>query len=526
MRKGSKLCIFFMASILCLSPQVSLAAQPIYGGSLNFGISSVPETLDPHQVLDKHSLNICGALYETLVKFSVDDSKLLPALATSWEAKNQGREWIFHLREGVMFHDGTTFNADAVVFSFERQLKPDHPYYENKCFYGRYLFGKVIESIQVIDEYTVRFVLKHPYTPFVYSLTAPAAMIVSPEAVKEYKENFYLHPTGTGPFKLLRWEESGKVILERSKDYRGEKAYLDRLVFFPVTNQALRIEALARGELQGIELQSPAGIKSVTTLISQAKVVEIPNLDVVYLALNMKKAPLDQLKVREALARVVNREEIQQMFYLDRATEARSLIPPFLWGYNPDLIGYEFDPQEAGRLLEETKVEIPSLNLWIPESPSSYLPDPEEIAQKIADYLAKVGIEVKIVKRDWRGYLEGCEKGEHDIALAGWRADFPDPDSFLYPLLDQQVISESNNTNWSFYRNSFFHEILQRARQVTDRMERTRLYQVAQKIVQRDVPCIPLVHTREVAVFSPEVKGVRTGLAGEVYFERAWVPVD
>jgi len=145
------------------------------------------------------------------------------------------------------------------------------------------------------------------------------------------------------------------------------------------------------------------------------------------------------------------------------------------------------------------------------------------MAGQIRDDLAKVGIDVQIVKMDWRSYLKGCEKGEHHMALAGWKADFPDPDNFLYPLLDLEILSKSGNTNWSFYQSSFFHEVVERARQVTDEVERIRLYQVAQKIVQQDIPCIPLVHTRGVVAFSPEAKGVNVSATGIVEFEKIWI---
>ena len=136
---------------------------------------------------------------------------------------------------------------------------------------------------------------------------------------------------------------------------------------------------------------------------------------------------------------------------------------------------------------------------------------------------AKVGINVQIVKMDWRSYLKGCEKGEHHMALSGWKADFPDPYDFLYPLLDPQVLRESDNTNWSFYQSSFLHEILQRARQISDRIERKRLYQVAQKIIKQDIPCIPLVHTRQTLAFSPEVEGISIDYAGAVEFNKMWI---
>jgi len=499
------------------------AVEPRIGGDFTFAISSPVQTLDPHLTLDKNSIQVSKAIYQPLVKYLTEDETIGPCLASSWEAKKQGREWTFHLKEGVRFHDGTPFNADAVVFSFERQLNPAHPYYEEKCFYGRSLFGEIIDKIQAVDEYTVKFALKIPYAPFIYSLTSPAAMIISPKAVKDYGKNFYQHPAGTGPFKLLSWGKDGEVVLGRYEDYWGEKAYLNNLVFRPISQEYLRVQALRKGEIQGAQFESSAGIKSAAEFVNQLKLVEIPHLDVVYLVLNMRKSPLNHLKVRKAVYRAISKEKLQKMFYPEKAIIARSLIPPTLWGYNPDLSEYEFDPERARQLLEEAKVEELAINLWIPKRSVSRLPDPEGIARQIRDDLAKVGIDVRIVKMDWRSYLKGCEKGEHHMVLAEWRADFPDPDNFLYPLLDLEVLSKSGNTNWSFYQSSFFHEVIERAKQVTDEVERIRLYQVAQKIVQQDIPCVPLIHTKGVVAFSPEAKEVNISAMGIVEFEKIWI---
>jgi len=501
----------------------SYATEPKIGGDFIFATSSPVQTLDPHLALDKNSIQVCETMYQPLVKYSTEDEAIGTCLAISWQVKEQGKEWIFHLRKGIKFHDGTPLNADAVVFSFQRQLDPTHPYYEEKYFHGRYLFGEIVDKVRAVDEYTVRFTLKIPYMPFIYSLTNPAAMIVSPEAVKAFGENFYQHSAGTGPFKLLSWKKEGEVVLERYEDYWGEKAYLYSLIFRPILQEHRRIQDLIEGEIESAQLEDVAGIKPAVEFSDRLTLIQVFHLDVVYLALNMRKGPLNRVKVREAVHRAINKEKLQEMFYPEKATVARGLIPPTLWGYNPNVSEYEFDPGRAKELLKEARVEKLTLSLLIPDSPVSYLPDSEGIAQEIKDDLAGVGIEVQVIKMDWRSYLEGCEKGEHHMALTGWRADFPDPDNFLYPLLDREILGKPGSTNWSFYQSSFFHEILERARQVSDEVERTRLYQEAQKIVQQDIPCIPLIHTKGMIAFSPEVEGVAISSTGMVEFEKVWI---
>jgi len=475
--------VVILGIFILLTNFATYAMEPRLGGEFTFAINSPVQTLDPHIALGKSSIQVSKAIYQPLLRYLPENEAVGPCLASSWETKKQGKEWIFHLREGVKFHDGAPFNADAVVFSFERQLNPEYPYYEKRCFYGRYLWGDIIDKVQGVDEYTVKFTLKTPYAPFIYSLTSSAAMIISPKAVKDYGKNFHRHPAGTGPFKLLGWGKDGEVMLERYEDYWGEKARLNSLLFRPISQEDLRIQALRKGELQGAQFESSAGM-------------------------NMRKSPLNRLKVREAIYRAIDKEKLQRMFYPEKAMIARSLIPPTLWGYNPDLSEYELNPEKARQLLKEAKVEELTINLWIPDTPTSHLPDPEGMARQIKEDLAKIGIDVQ---------------GEHHMTLAEWKADFPDPDNFLYPLLDPQVLSKSGNTNWSFYQSSFLHEILERARQVTDEVERTRLYQVAQKIIQQDIPCIPLVHTKGMFAFSSEIEGVNIDFAGIVEFEKIWI---
>lgn len=496
----------------------SANAQSVPEDEFVFGLSLPVETLDPHQIMDRESSPGYSQLYNTLVNFSPEESELQPSLATSWEVKNQAKEWIFHLREGVTFHDGTSFNAQAVVFSFQRQLNPDHPYYEEKSYYGRYLFGNIIDRVQPVDEYTVRFTLKTSYAPFIYALTTPAAMIVSPEAVRRYKNDFYWHPVGTGPFKLLTWGENDEIVLEKYDDYWGEEPPLNLIAFRPISGDSRRFQALTEEEVQAIQVEDPAAIPSLAFTTERVNVVEIPHLSIIYLALNMRKSPLNRLPVREAIYRAINKQEFQEILSPEETTIAESILPPHLWGYNPNVEQYEFDPEKSKKLLQETKVEIPTLSLWIPDKSSSTLPDPEPIAKQIQNELARVGINVQIVRKGWRAYLEGCERGEHHIALAGWRADFPDPDNILYPLLHSRVIDKPGNTNWSFYQGRFLEEILERARKVTDKVERRRLYQVAQKIVQQDIPCIPLFHTKGILAFSPKVEGVNVGPGGAINF--------
>ncbi|WP_290768889.1 ABC transporter substrate-binding protein, partial [Halanaerobium sp.] len=229
-----RLFVWFLLTALVFTLTGSVMAdshEGEYGGTLIYAQGADADALDPHMTTLGNSADVIVNVFDGLVRFKAGTTEIEPALATDWEISDDGLEYVFHLREGVEFHDGSPFNAEAVVFDIERQLDPDHPYYlEGSYPYAGFSLG-MIDEVRAVDEYTVEFTLENPYAPFLKNLAMFATMIVSPEAVKEYGEDIFKNPVGTGAFKFVEWVRDDHITLEANEDYWDGRPYLDELIF-------------------------------------------------------------------------------------------------------------------------------------------------------------------------------------------------------------------------------------------------------------------------------------------------------
>ena len=206
--------------------------------------------------MDGESFKVCNNIYDTLVQYKDESTELEPALATSWESSEDGRIWTFHLRQGVTFHDGTPFNAEAVLFSLNRQHEGTHPFHEVGGVYNYWIdtgLAEIVDKIVGIDEFTVQIHLKTAYAPFLYTLTIHAFSIVSPTALQKWGEDFTSNPVGTGPFKFVRWDRNDKIVLEANDAYWGGRPPLDRIIFQSIPDNSVRLIKLQEGSLHAME---------------------------------------------------------------------------------------------------------------------------------------------------------------------------------------------------------------------------------------------------------------------------------
>ncbi|GAI88402.1 unnamed protein product, partial [marine sediment metagenome] len=254
-------------------------------GTLVFGSSGDAVRLDPAAVTDGESIQRMDNIFEGLVEYEAGSVLIQPCLATSWEASADGTEIVFNLRKGVKFHDGTDFNADAVVFSFARQYDTTHPYnqYGEWAYWG-YMFGDV-DRMEKIDDYTVKLVLKRPNASIMTSLAMFTVNAVSPTNAEKYKEDAFKNPCGTGPFKFVEWVKDDHITLEANEDYWRERASLDKLIFKVIPDPSARLMALEVGEVHGIEHLDPAHFDKVEAN-KDLKLLSEPGMNVGYMAMN------------------------------------------------------------------------------------------------------------------------------------------------------------------------------------------------------------------------------------------------
>jgi len=503
MRKIVNLFIIFLTITFLVG-----CSERIPPDTLIYGRGNDSVGLDPAHEEDGESFKVCESIYDTLVQYQADSTDIEPALAESWENSEDGLEWTFHLRKGVQFHDGTELNADAVVFSLERQHNKEHPFHDVG---GGYIYwfdlglNQTVDKIESIDKYTVKITLNRPFAPFLYAMTLVPFAIVSPTALKEDGENFSSNPVGTGPFKFVSWERDDKIILEANENYWGGKPSIKRVIFRVIPDNSARLMNLKKGMIHIMDMPNPDDVPDIRS-DKNIRLLEETGINIGYVAMNLDKKPFDNLKVRLAINHAINKKSIVDNLYKGLGIVAKNPIPPTMWGYNDEIEDFEYNPELAKQLLKEAGFpEGFDTTLWVMPNPRPYFLTPDRIGVAIQADLKKVGINAKIEKREWGKYLEELRNGEHDIAMLGWSADYVDPDNFLYYLLDKDN-AEKPAGNIAFYRSEELHKILIEAQTISDHEERTRLYKEAQKIIHEDAPWVCVAHAKQVVAVSKKVE--------------------
>ncbi|RCS54954.1 ABC transporter substrate-binding protein [Bremerella cremea] len=463
-------------------------------------------------------------IYDTLVEYDEDTLDLVPCLATEWEVSDDGREWTFKLRPDVKFHDGTPLNADAVVYSFQRIIDPDHPDVHSNIipYYSNY---KQIESIEAIDDLTVRFKLKEPQATFLANMALFASGIVSPTAVKKYGEDFTRHPVGTGPFKFVHWKPEQEILLERFGDYWGEPAGVARVVFLPTKESSIRVTQLARSEIHIADNLPPAEMDSLQDTPGIV-VQSTSGINVGYLTMQTKKPPLDQVKVRQAITHAIDRDRLIDVAYSGKAEKAKTMVPPTLWGHGAGVPDITYDPELAKKLLKEAAkengFELPvKLQLFVMDQPRPYMQQPRQTAIFIKDSLEKVGFKIEIITNDIGQHFPRMTRGEHQLGLSGWSADIADPHNFLHTLLHSDNINEIGGNNLSQYQNPEVDKLLAKAELELDQEKRIELYEQAQLLIYEDAPVLPLVHVPVRIAQRDSVKGYKLHPSSRVRLKTA-----
>ena len=400
------------------------------GGTLVFGSSADPVSMDGAYVSDGESLRVVDQLFETLVTTERGGTDPAPSLAKEWEASDDGLAWTFQLEEGVKFHDGTDFNAEAVCFNFDRwynfkglQQSPSVSYYWSTVFGGFKTQDNsdvpaesLYESCEAKSDTEVVINLTKASSSFLAGLAVPAFSIASPEALTKYEADKVggteesptfdgtfgtQHPIGTGPFKLESFTPADRLVLVRNDDYWGEKAKLEKVIFRPIADGPARRQALENDEIQGYDFVDPGDVESLESAGFQ--ILERPAFNVGYVGFNQAKPPLDNLKIRQAIAHALNRQALVTAKYPEGAEVAKEFMPPELFGYADDVEEYDYDLAAAKKLIAESGVSNPTLEFWYPTGVSRpYMPEPEANFQAFKADLEAAGFKITPKSAPWR----------------------------------------------------------------------------------------------------------------------------
>ena len=495
--------------------------------TLVFGQSGLPVSLD--MATDGNSLTVQQQVLENLIFVEPGGTELQPGLATDWSSNEDGTVWTFNLREGVTFHDGTPFNAEAVKFNIDRWNDPEFEYgfrdQGSTYVAWGYVFGgflgdesAAVQEVNVIDDYTVELVMNYPFGLVPSAFSAPYFGMHSPEAVREAGADYGtpgVGVVGTGPFEFVEWLDGDRVVLERYENYWGEPAEVERVVIRGIEDPTARLAELQAGSIDIAVNLSPDDLETVTSDPNLTEARADVNVNVGYLAFHQANEPFDNPLVRQAVAYAIDQEAIVDAFYGGSGTVVSQFVPPSLWGL-ADVEPYAYDPERARELLAEAGYPDGfSTELWYMPVSRPYFPSPEPIAAAMASYLADVGIQAELKTEDWGTYLDDYRTGKFPMYMLGWSADYADPDNFLYTFFGP---TEALPTlGWD---NPEAIELLDQARRASTQEERQALYEEFNTIVYEEAIGLPVATNLVLNATRSNIEGfVPSALGSTVRFD-------
>ncbi|GAB4068700.1 ABC transporter substrate-binding protein [Ancylobacter sonchi] len=498
---------------------VALSAPAYAAKTLVYCSEGSPENFTPALNTTGTSFDAARPVYNQLVEFERGTTKVVPGLAESWTVSDDGKEIVFKLRKGVKFHSGVNgftptrdFNADDVLFSFERQWKPENPYH--KVTGGAYDYFNdmsmpdLLKSIDKVDDYTVKFTLTEPNSPMLANLAMDFGTIMSKEYAdfllkKGTPEQFDQIPVGTGPFSFVNYQKDAVIRYKANPAYFEGKPALDNLVFAITPDPTARYAKVKKGECHVMIAPNPADIAAMKTdpalnLLSQ------PGLNIAYLSFNTQKPPFDKKEVRQAFNMAIDKAAIIKDVYQGAGQAAINPIPPTIWSYNTAVKDYPFDPAKAKQMLDAAGVKTPlDIDLWWMPVQRPYNPNAKRIAEMMQSDLSKLGINAKLVSYEWGEYRKRLQQGEHMTGQLGWTGDNGDPDNFFFLL--GCAAARPGGQNLAKWCNKDFDALINKAKTIPDVAERTKLYEQAQVIVKEEAPWFTIAHS---VVYEPTRKEV------------------
>jgi dipeptide transport system substrate-binding protein len=523
-----------LAAALSLGMLAAAAPQALQAKTLVYCTEGSPENFNPMINTTGTTFNANYPIYGRLADFKYGSTEVEPGLAESWDVSADGRVFTFHLRHGVKWHSNKTFkptrdfNADDVIFSFERQWKDDNAYHKvsggGYDYFADMGMPKLLKSLERVDDYTVRFTLAEPQAPFLANMAMDFAAIQSKEyadaLLKAGKpELIDQEPIGTGPFEFVQYQKDSIIRYRAFPGFWGQKPLVDSLVFAITKDPAVRLAKLRANECQIAPYPNPADLPAIKADASLTLLNQF-GLNIGYLAFNNLKPPFTDKRVRQAINMAIDKKAILEAIYQGAGQPARNLIPPSMWSYNNAVEDWKYDPAAARKLLDEAGVPKEfETDLWAMPVQRPYNPDARRMAEMMQSDLARVGIKAKIVSYEWGEYRKRVQNAEHSMALLGWTGDNGDPDNFFVPLAGcaGARVGGGSASKWC---NKAFEDLIQKAATLTDQAARTKLYEQAQVIMHEEAPFYFIAHSVVYLPMRKEVTGFQMSPFGRMRFDR------
>lgn len=452
-------------------------------------------------------------IYDRLVECQVVDgvAEIVPSLAKSWEVSDDGLVYTFHLRDDVVFHNGEVLTADDVVYTIDRMMNPDTAA-RNTDAYSMIKGAKArlngeadsVEGAAALDEHTVELTLEVPFGPFLANLATPACSIYNRKATEEAGDQFGIDPQltiGTGPFKMSDWVLNDKLTMVRNDDYFKGAPKLDGIEVIQVPDENTQKLMYENGELDIVDLSSSSSQLAYFLGNDAYKdnLVTGPEAGCYFYVFNQDMKPTDDVRVRKAVSMAIDRQTILDQMYSGAGHVVNSMLPDGVLGaYDTQEIPY--DPEKAKALLAEAGYGE-GCQLEIYQQTDN--PDALAINQVVQSMLNEVGITVTIKQMDDAAYFAERKEGRLGMTRASWKADFNDPDNFLYTFFTERNAKIRSNN----HKNTDVYQWLEDARAMTDEDERMALYQkIDTAMVQEDASVLPLFQMDHIVVVQDWVK--------------------
>ena len=473
-------------------------------GTLNFLIESAPTNLDPRIGTDAFSERLDGLIFSSLLAHD-NQMNIVPDLAERWEEPDP-LTYVFHLRHGVKFHDGSTLTSADVKFTFDSILSGAVKSPKRGAF-------QMVKSVEAPDDWTVVFHLREPYSSFLWNLTRPGVGIVP----KDSTANVSRYPIGTGPYRLVSMEQDEDIVLERNPDYFGGAPKIQRVRFRIVPDAIVRALELRKGSADlALNSLSP---DTVVALEKQPGILvdEQPGTSLAYIAFNFDDPILAHREVRKALAFATDREALIKYLLRGQARPASSLLPPSHWAYEPDVPQYNYNPARAGKLLDEAgfRPGPDGIRFHLTLKTST-----EESARLLGEALAeqwkRVGVMLDLRPLEFATFYSDITHGSFQLYTYRWFGGNNDPAMFEYVFSSMKM--PPAGANRGHYRNAELDRLLEEQRVEMDRAKRKAILSRIQKIVAQDEPYINLWYLDNVCVYRTAVAGIAIPPAGDYDF--------
>ncbi|WP_421548049.1 ABC transporter substrate-binding protein [Pseudomonas sp. QD4] len=460
-------------------------------------------------------------LFNRLVDFKPGTVDIQPALAESWEISPDGLRYTFHLRQGVKFHSTDYFkptrnlNADDVLWSFQRQLDPKHPWHDKSSVGFPYFesmgFKELLKSVEKVDEHTVVFTLTRRESPFLADIAMAFASIYPAEYADQLLKagktaELNSKPIGTGPFVFNRYAKDAQVRFKANPEYFRGAPPADPLIFAITTDNNVRLQKLKANECQIALYPKPDDIPSIKTN-PNLKLAELAAMITSYTAMNTTRPYISDVRVRKAIDIAFDKQAyVDSLYGKDNAILGTGPYPPTLLGFNRSLTNPARDLDKARALLKEAGVpEGTVLTLFTRNGGGPTNPNPLLGAQMMQSDLAQIGLKLDIRVMEWGEMLKRAKNGEHDLVTAGWAGDNGDPDNFVTPNLSCDAAK--NGENYARWCNKAFQALIDQARADTEPTQRAALYEKAQLVFAEDQPWIPTAYPKMFTAMRKNVEG-------------------